>query len=353
MFKTTVLYLQSTFLLIISWTNVFGLTGDSCTGEVRGIFRQSPFSKKRLSPSINKCDDLDKKHCSPGRCKTEKNSLQGVICKCLGAGVSYTSFNASEGLYRVSCVDVYENPCNFCHKRFTKSCSVLNRSAALCSCVKGYDPYTNCETLIDTCISQLEHSITGNEACNVKNGNKCVSVLGASYYCICNYPYRENKDLIYANCRLQTGACHRKLCARSNQCNAKTKACDCHSGFYGDYCEKEKDVAKQMWSSWSVCAPACANFGFKTSLSGCISGVNSMFCEGTLKLWRRCLPQGCGFTLDSKDSTGRLTMNSDEWRSIILIIILGSLTVASILICLAELSTKSAKNKNVMVGDKW
>ncbi|TGZ69526.1 hypothetical protein CRM22_003695 [Opisthorchis felineus] len=165
--------------------------------------------------------------------------------------------------------------------------------AVRCVCKPNYYG-TRCDKLKDPCTMSIGDALSGNVACAVSKGNKCIPYPElAAYSCICSAEYSRipksallPKGRLLDNCLRQVDPCMVKACIHGTcvlteqgtalEIRGKEKRepftwlgrrpavvarCLCNAGWTGEKCEHPLSLnGWTPWSQWSQCEPECQSF---------------------------------------------------------------------------------------------
>lgn len=313
----------------------------------RGVEKLPESFKSRLDRT--ECTPKEKESCKTFTCKVNKlpwtslsfdeqspfENTAAFRCECL-PGIPLLDYidQQDDSKLKTSCMNKKE--CEKCHQGHTSKCIQTN-TGFTCICHEEYLEDSHCHKRKDGCFELDKFSsMNGNDACLVKQGNKCFSIYHSmDYLCWCRYPYSEDKALSFPNCLKQESDCKKPLCLgflppksdripgpsvvlgtssdlespMMSTCNSTL--CQCTGAWKGPYCtERRGEPTMGSWSAWSSCNPDCLtpsgrwNFdleqdsvhantksatglGHMSRFSAC-SSTDSNYCVGTYRLWRRC-----------------------------------------------------------------
>ncbi|VDO03870.1 unnamed protein product [Rodentolepis nana] len=148
------------------------------------------------------------------------------------------------------------------------------RKAEYCICKPMYYG-ANCEKRKNPCEQPIGKTPSGDVACRVSGGNKCIpDMVSSSYSCQClpsfrRFDYKEGPMAGKDNCAELINVClatkcHHGYCISAAERDPETGKmaiigkCVCNRGWRGRFCSQPYPINNWTpWTSWSACEPSC------------------------------------------------------------------------------------------------
>ncbi|EUB63691.1 acidic fibroblast growth factor intracellular binding [Echinococcus granulosus] len=148
------------------------------------------------------------------------------------------------------------------------------RKAEYCVCKPQYYGAL-CDKIKNPCEQAIGNLPSGDIACRVVGGNKCIADMGSgSYSCQClssfrRFRFTEGPMMGRDNCAEQVDVCQKAKCQHGTCISASewnsevgrvhvTAKCLCENGWRGRLCNHPYLINNWTpWTSWSLCQPSC------------------------------------------------------------------------------------------------
>nr|CDS32027.1 acidic fibroblast growth factor intracellular [Hymenolepis microstoma] len=150
------------------------------------------------------------------------------------------------------------------------------RKAEYCICKPMYYG-ASCGQRKNPCEQPIGNKPSGDVACRVTDGNKCIpDLVSSSYSCQClpsfrRFDYKEGPMAGQDNCAELINVClatkcHHGKCISASERDPETGKmaiigkCICGRGWRGRFCSQPYPINNWTpWTSWSACEPSCQN----------------------------------------------------------------------------------------------